>query len=87
MIYSAAYSFDAGFDASLYAFLRSDQRNYLFKLEPNPYKGRNWFRQYDEGSSVVIPNTTVLPGTYILGFVYVKQGQAKAAIAQTIEWK
>jgi hypothetical protein len=86
-IYADAYSFDTGFDASLYAFLRSEQRDYLFKLEPNPYKGRNWLRQYDKGSSVVIPYTSVLPGTYRLGFVYLKNGQAKATIAQTIDWK
>lgn len=86
-IYTATYSFDAGFDASLYAFLRSEQRTYLFKLEPIPYTGRNWLRQYDEGSSVMIPYTTVVPGTYTLGFVYLKHGQAKATIAQAIDWK
>ncbi|MCP1382595.1 hypothetical protein [Runella salmonicolor] len=85
-IFTDDFSYDSGFDVALYAFLRSDSRNYLFKLEPNLYKGRNWFRRYDGGSLVLIPNEAIAAGKYSLGFVYVKQGQAKAMIYQPIEW-
>jgi hypothetical protein len=86
-IYTDTYSFNAGFDVSLYAFLQSAQRTYLFRLEPISYKGRNWLRQYDKGSSVLILNAAVIPGSYNLGFVYLKYGQSKATVSQVIEWQ
>lgn len=63
-----------------YAFVRNAGRLYFFKMEPHKYSGRNFFRQYDKGSDIEIPHTSLLPGTYDLGIVNVGGGSLEGGI-------
>ena len=46
LIREETYSFTPEIDGALYVSLRSDRRQYLFKLEPTLYTGRNWLKRY-----------------------------------------
>ncbi|MEO6282136.1 MAG: hypothetical protein ABIN80_29670 [Dyadobacter sp.] len=67
-----------------YAFVRNSGHLYFFKMEPHKYAGRNVFRQYDKGSDVEIPFTSLLPGTYDLGVIRVQNGQTSGGILRKI---
>jgi hypothetical protein len=67
-----------------YAFVRNSGHLYFFKMEPHKYSGRNVFRQYDKGSDVEIPFTSLLPGTYDLGVIRVQNGQTSGGILRKI---
>ncbi|WAC12007.1 hypothetical protein [Dyadobacter pollutisoli] len=67
-----------------YAFVRNNKQLYFFKMEPHKYSGRNVLRQYDKGSDVEIPFTSLLPGTYDLGIIRVRNGQTTGGILRKI---
>jgi hypothetical protein len=52
-----------------YVFLSNNLHTYLFKLEPKKYTGRNFFRQYEKGADILIPQSSMIPGTYNLGIL------------------
>jgi hypothetical protein len=63
-----------------YAFVRNAQRLYFFKMEPHKYVGRNFFKQYDKGFDIVIPHSSLLPGTYDLGIVNVEGASLRGGV-------
>ncbi|MGN7886915.1 hypothetical protein [Dyadobacter sp. 22481] len=63
-----------------YAFARNGQRLYFFKMEPHKYVGRNFFKQYDKGFDIVIPHSSLLPGTYDLGIVNIEGAALKGGV-------
>jgi hypothetical protein len=67
-----------------YAFVRNQEHLYFFKMAPHKYSGRNVFRQYDKGSDVEIPFTTLLPGSYDLGIIRMEKGNASGGILRKI---
>ncbi|WP_439556306.1 hypothetical protein [Dyadobacter sp.] len=52
-----------------YVFLTNSEKTYLFKIEPKKYTGRNIFRQYEKGSDIAIPYSSMLPGSYNVGII------------------
>lgn len=87
LIREETYSFSSEINGALYVVLTSENRQYLFKLEPNLYTGRNWLKRYTSGASLTIPYEMIDPGTYKVGFVLVRDNTPKATYYQTIEWK
>ena len=67
-----------------YAFVRNGSQLYLFKLEQNRYSGRNIFRQYDSGSNVEVPFSSLLPGSYDVGVVKVNGKEVTGGISERI---
>ena len=63
-----------------YAFVRTAERLYFFKMEPHKYSGRNFFKQYDKGFDIEIPHSSLLPGTYDLGIVNVEGAGLKGGV-------
>ncbi len=63
-----------------YAFLRSADQLYLFKLEQSPYTGINPFRQFEKNRYVEIPYHNVIPGSYDLGIVSIENGTFRSGI-------
>ena len=71
-------------DQGQYAFVRNQERLYLFKMESRKYAGRNIFRQYDTGSDINIPHTSLLPGTYEVGIITTAGDATKGGILRKI---
>jgi hypothetical protein len=67
-----------------YAFVRNHERLYLFKMEPHKYSGRNIVRQYDKGADVLIPYSSLLPGTYELGIGRTVGGSSTGGVLREI---
>lgn len=87
LIREETYSFNPEIDGALYISLRSDRRQYLFKLEPTLYTGRNWLKRYATGTTLLIPYATVEPGTYQMQFVLVRDDKPQSTHYQPLEWK
>ena len=64
---AAPFSLERG--TGQYAFLRRGSKIYVFKLTQKSYTGRNPLKQFDKGSLVEIPFSSVEPGTYQLGVI------------------
>jgi hypothetical protein len=80
----SASSMSATNNSGQYAFVRNQEHLYFFKMAPHKYSGRNVFRQYDKGSDVEIPFTTLLPGSYDLGIIRMEKGNASGGILRKI---
>ncbi len=68
-----------------YAFLRQGSKVYIFKLTQHRYLGRNVFKQYDHGSVVDIPFSSLPKGKYELGIVKTVDGVASGGILKEVD--
>lgn len=68
-----------------YAFLRRGSTVYVFKLTQRSYTGRNPLKQYDKGSFVEIPFSSIEPGAYQLGIIKVENYVFTGGILNNIE--
>lgn len=80
---NSEFSYNIG--TGQYAFLRQGLKVYIFKLTQQRYTGRNIFRQYDHGSMVEIPFSSVKPGKYQLGIIKTENGVASGGILKDVE--
>ncbi len=67
-----------------YAFVKNKSKVYIFKMNQHKYSGRNLFRQYDKGSDVEIPLSSLEPGKYDLGTVRVTDKRTRWKILRSI---
>lgn len=67
-----------------YAFVKNAERLYFFKMEPHKYSGRNFLRQYDKGSDIAIPYTSLRPGVYEVGWVTVTGDNLEGGILEKV---
>ncbi len=73
----------AGFDSGAYAFLRNGENLYIFKLNQQPYTGRNPLIHYASGLGTVVPYEAIPPGTYDWGILLDKgsESNVRASVA------
>ncbi|MHA4742553.1 hypothetical protein [Dyadobacter sp. MSC1_007] len=67
-----------------YAFVKNAERLYFFKMEPHKYSGRNFLRQYDKGSDISIPYSSLRPGVYEVGWVAVTGDNLEGGILEKV---
>jgi hypothetical protein len=72
--------FNFGYNDGLYPFVFNEKNIYLFKMDQNVYTGRNPFRQFDAGSNLSIPLSTMPAGNYQLGLMRINGDVVKSGI-------
>lgn len=75
---------DFALDKGEYAFVRNSRQVYLFKLEQFKYTGRNFFKQYNKGSFVEVPFSSLKPGVYDLGVIRQDGDQIQGGVLKSI---
>ena len=59
------------------AFVRSEERLYVFPLTQSGYTGKNPFRQYERTKYASIPYSYLEPGTYQIGVLEAESGEIR----------
>lgn len=73
-----------GLNDGVYAFFRSSEKLYVFRMKQKLYDGRNVLKRYDNTVSLDLPLSTLLPSSYYLGFMIIEGTKTKVGIYQSI---
>ncbi|HEV7348869.1 hypothetical protein [Telluribacter sp.] len=76
--------YSSGLNNGSYAFLRSANELYIFRIEQNLYAGRNLLRLFEQGRSLIVPYSLLAPGTYDLGVLRVEADQVESGIIRPV---
>lgn len=74
-----------GLNDGVYAFLRSPDHYYVFRMAQRLYQGKNLLRRYEKSVDLQLSADIILPGQYELGFFQIENNEIiKMGIQQEI---